>query len=203
MQVDFQILKERVLKMLSLHSNPLLAYHNVNHTLDVVQTCENIALEEGITNQHCLLLLKLAALFHDTGFLMKYKGHEEKSCEIARHELAATDLTPEDLDTICSIIMATKIPQSPKNHIEEIICDADLDYLGRDDFDNISNSLRKEYFALGMVQTETDWMQLQIEFIGAHNYFTETCRKNRNPKKLKHLEQLKQLALLNTTNTRL
>ncbi|MGZ3847690.1 MAG: HD domain-containing protein [Flavisolibacter sp.] len=201
MQAEFQIWKERVLQMLALYSDPQLAYHNVCHTEDVLLTCEKLAREEGITGQHALLLLKLAALFHDTGFLIQYKGHEEKSCEIARRELAGSRLSEGDLDTICSTIMATKIPQSPKNHMEEIICDADLDYLGREDFELISDRLRKEYFVLGMVQTEKDWMQLQIRFIEGHEYFTKTSRKQRGPQKLKHLEQLRNRAVLNITNT--
>lgn len=202
MQIDFQILKEKVLEMLSLHSNPLFAYHSVNHTIDVLNTSERIAAAEGVTDSHQLLLLKLAALYHDTGFLVIYKGHEEESCQIVIKDLVNTNLSAADIKRICDIIMATKIPQSPKDHLGEIICDADLDYLGRDDFEMISNHLRKEYFALGIVQTETEWIQLQIKFIEGHNYFTQSSRENRSFKKLNHLEQLKKQAVL-TTNSRL
>ena len=102
---------------------------------------------------------------------------------------------------MCSLIMATKIPQSPKTHLEQVICDADLDYLGRNDFEFISNNLRKEFFDVGVVKTEEQWMQLQISFIGAHQYFTKTSQKSRNKKKLKHLRQLKIQAGLNAANT--
>ncbi|MGN6399883.1 MAG: HD domain-containing protein [Flavisolibacter sp.] len=202
MQIDFQILKEKVLEMLSMHSNPLFAYHSVNHTIDVLNTSEKIATAEGVTDPHQLLLLKLAALYHDTGFLVIYKGHEEESCQIVIKDLVNTNLSAADIKRICATIMATKIPQSPKDHLGEIICDADLDYLGRDDFEMISNNLRKEYFALGIVQTEIEWIHLQIKFIEGHNYFTQSSRENRNFKKMKHLEQLKKQAVL-TTNSRL
>jgi hypothetical protein len=96
--------------------------------------------------------------------------------------------------------MATRIPQSPKTHLEEIICDADLDYLGRDDFEVISNYLRNEFFHLGIVNTEEEWMQVQIKFFESHQYFTKTTREKRSRKKMKHLEQLKLQASLNTTN---
>jgi uncharacterized protein len=154
MKIDFQTLKEKILTMLSLHTDPVLTYHTVKHTADVLQSAERIALEEGITNEKKLLLLKVAALYHDTGFLHTYKGHEEKSCEMVRKDLANSDFSAGDINTICSIIMATRIPQSPKTHLEEIICDADLDYLGRDDFVVISNQLRNEFFQLGIVHTE-------------------------------------------------
>jgi len=200
MKIDFQTLKEKILTMLSLHTDPVLTYHTVKHTADVLQSAERIALEEGITNEKKLLLLKVAALYHDTGFLHTYKGHEEKSCEMVRKDLANSDFSAGDINTICSIIMATRIPQSPKTHLEEIICDADLDYLGRDDFAVISNQLRNEFFQLGIVHTEEEWMQVQIRFFESHRYFTKTTREKRSRKKMKHLEQLKLQASLNTTN---
>ncbi len=200
MQMNFQILKEEILARLSLHSDPALTYHTAGHTADVLCTAERIALEEGITDPQKLLLLKVAALYHDTGFLYAYKGHENKSCEIVRKELVDLNFTENDINTICSLIMATKIPQSPQNHLEEILCDADLDYLGRDDFEPISNHLRKEFFKLGIVNTEEEWMQLQIRFFESHQYFTKTSREKRNGKKMQHLEQLKRQVRLNTSN---
>lgn len=200
MVTDFQIMKEKVLTMLSMHSNPILTYHTTNHTVDVLRCCERIALEEGITNKKSLLLLKIAALYHDTGFLLAYKGHEEKSCELVTKDLISLDFEDADVDAICSMIMATKIPQSPKNHLEEIICDADLDYLGRDDFEEISNHLRNEFFQLGVVKSEEEWMQLQISFFESHRYFTRSAREKRNCKKMKHLELLKAQVVLCTTN---
>src|SRR5215204_1526087 len=157
MLIEFEIVKEKVLKMLTLHSNPVLAYHSVYHTMDVLCNAERIASEEGLTDGKKLLLLKLAALYHDTGFLFVYKGHEEKSCEIARKDLANSAITPEEMNTICSMIMATRVPQSPKNHLEEILCDADLDYLGRDDFFEISETLKAEWLAYKIVSSENDF----------------------------------------------
>ena len=101
------------------------------------------------------------------------------------------------------MIMATRIPQSPKNHLEEILCDADLDYLGRNDFDLISYNLRTEYFGLGMVKTEAEWMQIQINFIGKHRYFTNSTRRKREDLKTKHLRRLRIQADLEITNSKL
>lgn len=200
MQIDFQIMKEKVLTMLSMQGESFLTYHTASHTEDVLCACERIALEEGVSNKKQLLLLKIAALYHDTGFLFVYKGHEEKSCEIVRKDLSKSELTNDDIQAICALIMATKIPQSPKNHLEEIICDADLDYLGRNDFGKISKNLRNEFFHIGVVNTEEEWMQLQIKFFESHRYFTKSSREKRNPTKRKHLEQLKVQARLLTTN---
>jgi uncharacterized protein len=110
---------------------------------------------------------------------------------MVRKDLGNDSLSKEDLDTVCSIIMATQVPQSPKNELEQIICDADLDYLGRDDFERLSNKLMHEYLQKGIVSSETEWMDVQIKFIESHHYFTKSSQRNRNPKKLKHLEKLK------------
>lgn len=200
MVFDFQTLKENVIKTLSLQTDPNLTYHNVNHTIDVLNSCERIAKEEGVNGVKELLLLKIAALYHDTGFLFIYKGHEEKSCELVKDDLSNFNFSNEDMEIIYGIIRATKIPQSPKTHLEKIICDADLDYLGRDDFDVLSNELKEEYLKVGIVKTEEEWMQLQIQFIGAHKYFTRSSFLNQTPGKLKHLKKLQQQDSFNITN---
>ena len=91
------------------------------------------------------------------------------------------------------MIMATKIPQSPKNKLEKIICDADLDYLGRDDFEPISNSLYKEFLDFGFVKDHNDWMQKQVGFLESHHYFTKSSQELRQPKKTDQLIKLKKI----------
>jgi predicted metal-dependent HD superfamily phosphohydrolase len=197
---DFQIIKDKVLHTLAACIAPGFTYHNVQHTAEVLSNVERIAKEEGITDDRSLLLLKIAALYHDMGFLVINKGHEEVSCQMARHDLANGTFSKEELDTICSIIMATRVPQTPTNHLEQIICDADLDYLGRDDFEILSNKLMLEYLQQGIVTTEAEWMAVQLKFIESHHYFTKSSQRNRNPKKLKHLENLKAKKQEFTTN---
>jgi predicted metal-dependent HD superfamily phosphohydrolase len=170
---------------------PKLTYHNLAHTKDVMKQVERIAIGEQVPQQNDILLLKVAALFHDSGFLETYKHHEEKSVEFMMRNLAEGDLTELEIDRVTGMIMATKIPQSPKNKLEQIICDADLDYLGRDDFERISNGLKEEFLEYGVIKSEADWDPLQIKFFEMHTYFTETCRTDRAPQKKLHLEQLK------------
>ena len=89
------------------------------------------------------------------------------------------------------MIMATKIPQTPKNYLEEILADADLDYLGRDDFFTINDKLYNEVFVLGMVADKEDWYRINIAFMENHCYFTETSTKLRLAKKENHIKQIK------------
>jgi predicted metal-dependent HD superfamily phosphohydrolase len=157
----------------------------------VLEQAQQIAAREGVTDEEKLFLLKVAALYHDTGFLFIYSGHEQKGCELGQDELPGFGLTPPQIEKICGMIMATKIPQSPNNKLEEIICDADLDYLGRDDFDPISNSLYKEFLDVGFVKDYDDWMQKQIGFLDAHHYFTNSSQQLRQPVKAARLKKLK------------
>jgi hypothetical protein len=87
--------------------------------------------------------------------------------------------------------MATKIPQSPSDVLSEILCDADLDYLGRDDFYTIADTLFAEMKRMKLLSTETEWYDLQIRFLESHHYFTPTSQLTRSAPKRVHLDSLK------------
>lgn len=176
-----------MINRLQTELNPGLLYHNVFHTIDVMEQAESIAKAEGIMPGNEMSLLKLGAAYHDSGFLFTYKNHEEKGCEIIRHDLSGI-LTNKELDIVCGLIMATKIPQTPKNLLEEIICDADLDYLGRDDFEPISQNLYKEFIEFGILKDPDIWDTIQINFFKTHHYFTQTAIGKRKKKKQEHLD---------------
>lgn len=189
---DIQAIEKNVLAMLNKNLPALLTYHNTEHTLDVTNQCMRIAAEEGITDKQQLEELHIAALYHDTGFVSTYRGHEEAGCKLAREQLPAFGITDESIENICAIIMATKIPQSPKNHIQQIICDADLDYLGRKDFFSTAQKLKKELASYQMIKTDKEWQELQLSFLKTHSYFTSASKKEREPGKQQHLQALLQ-----------
>jgi len=187
----FTSIKQPILSRLKNELDPRLGYHNITHTLDVLEQAEVLAKQEKVTDKHDLLLLKTAAVFHDSGFLFVYKGHEEKGCEIASASLRDV-FSEEDIKKVCGMIMATKIPQSPNTLLEQIICDADLDYLGRNDFEPISQTLYKEFIIFKIIPEDIIWDHVQIKFFESHHYFTGTSISKRNEKKLKHLNILKE-----------
>ncbi|MFB2118759.1 HD domain-containing protein [Parapedobacter sp. 2B3] len=187
MQLD---LAERyVMKRLADELSPDLTYHNLAHTQDVYSATKRIASQEGIRHPDLQLLLT-AALFHDVGFLISAKGHEIHSCAIAQRVLPSFGYTDADISLICKLIMATEIPQRPTRHLEEIICDADLDYLGRDDFFDRSQLLYEEMRKLGTVKSQHAYDELQRSFLGNHRYFTATSRGLRNKKKEENYNKL-------------
>lgn len=187
----FDDLEEYVMNILEEKLPKNLYYHNLKHTIDVTVQVEIIGRKEGV-NPEELLLLKTAALFHDSGFINTYKDHEEEGVRIAKETLPNYDYTPEQIKQIGEIIMATKLPPQPKNLLEQIICDADLDYLGRVDFIPVSGNLFKELKEYNMLEDDIDkWNQIQIKFIENHSYFTKTAKKLRDVNKKNQLEAIR------------
>ena len=180
-------IKEAIAYILNRLKNELpaeLTYHGLWHTLDVVEQARRIALSENVLDVKELALLETAAYFHDAGFMETYQNHEEKGCEIAKNILPSFDYTPSEITAICVIIMSTKIPQSPTNHLSEILCDADLDYLGREDFLEIGQRLYQELLVKNLVKNQQQWNEIQLSFLEKHQYFTKTNIESRNAVKL-------------------
>lgn len=184
-------LEEFVLEKLQRDLPTNLYYHDLKHTVDVYTQVELIGREEGVTPEE-ILLLRTAALFHDMGHIIDYDTHEEMSAKLAEEILPEYYYTDEQINTIVELIMSTKLPPEPKNLLQEIMCDADLDYLGRSDFLPVSNTLYKELQERGKVGTLKQWNTIQKEFISKHSYFTKTARELRNVNKNSQLEKLEE-----------
>lgn len=181
-EYSFDQIREHVVRKLG-HLKPDLTYHCIEHTLDVLEQALRIAREENMRDDKDLELLKIASLYHDIGFLKTYLQHEKQSVEIFREDFRDSSMSESDKETIAKLIMVTQIPQQPKNKLEQIICDADLDYLGRSDFADISENLRKEFLAYGIVSTDEEWFALQLKFLQNHQYHTAASRDKREPVK--------------------
>lgn len=166
-----------------------LYYHNVKHTIDVVTQVELIGRSEGVGDED-MLILKTSALFHDMGHLINYDTHEEESVKLARKILPEYHYDEKQIERICQLIIVTKMPPEPKNLLEEIICDADLDYLGRTDFVPVSINLYKELAERKKIDSILEWNQMQYKFIRNHHYFTKTAQKLREVNKKKQLENI-------------
>ncbi len=148
-------------------------YHNYEHTLAVVSISEEISQAEKIDESNHEVLL-LAAWFHDTGYTKGFENHEDKSVEIAKKFLESKEYPIERIDLVSDTIMATKMPQNPKNTIQKIICDADMYHLGGKDFFEKSSLLRLEIQELcGINFSELEWLQKNETFLIDHKYFTD------------------------------
>lgn len=190
--VRFDDMEDYILNRLENELSKSLYYHNVKHTMDVCIGVEIMGTAEGVSDEE-LLLLKTAALFHDMGQIVQSKGHEEISCNFAREILPQYFYDQQQIDTICEIIMATQLPPRPQNLLQRIICDADLDYLGRSDFIPVSDTLFKELSEQNIITDKNKWNQLQVNFISGHQYFTDFAKNNREVNKQNQIERLKKL----------
>lgn len=164
-----------ILDKIAHELSPSLTYHNLMHTELVIQHASVIAEEEGISD-HETNLLMVAAAYHDAGFIEMYQGHEEVSCKYARTYLPNFDFIEGDIDVVCEIIMATKIPQTPTNKLGEILCDADLYYLGTSDYKSIAENLFEEFLNQNMLDDKIQWQKQQAVFLKNHRYFTKSAQ---------------------------
>ena len=190
--IQFTDMQEIILDKLEKELPDYLFYHNVKHTVDVVTEVELIGWGEGCSDEE-ILLLKTAGLFHDAGHTIAYDNHEFYGTELAKEMLPKYNYSPEHIERICSIIMATKLPPRPTNLLENIICDSDLDYLGRSDFIPVSNTLYEELKAQNKMGSLNDWNKIQVKFISGHQYFTATARSLREVNKQLQIERIQSL----------
>lgn len=188
--LKYEDLEDYILDKLESELPETIYYHDIKHTIDVIVHTEIFAREEGVSNED-LLLLKTAALFHDIGFIVGYRDHEMLGIQLANEILPKFRYAEEQIKIIGDLIYATRMPHNPKNLLEQIMCDADLNYLGRSDYIPVSSSLYEELIAHDMIkESEYEWNKLQLKFLQSHRFFTDTAKRLRNANKVKQLENI-------------
>ncbi|MCF8302180.1 MAG: HD domain-containing protein [Bacteroidales bacterium] len=190
--MDFLRARDFILSKLKTELKPALFYHNIQHTFDVRDAVVRIAKMEKV-NSHDLVLLETAAYFHDAGLIYQYKDHEDVSIEMAGKHLPKFGYSPQEIRIINRMIDRTRLPQGAKSLPEKILCDADLDYLGRDDYFMIAHMLKYEWKMMGYETKLRDWYKLQRKFLSEHQYFTGSARKLRQETKEQNLAQISEL----------
>lgn len=181
---------DHILKFMQEELPDGLRYHSLEHTLGVIRSSEYIAKKHKLSAEELNLLLTAAA-YHDSGFTQSYKNHEAIGCDIVLETLPKFGYSQEQIAIIQKMILATKIPQSPSSLLEKILCDADLDYLGGGKYGEISESLYDEFGLNGLDISEEDWLDMQINFLEVHHYWTDFALSVLRPKKQNVLENLK------------
>ncbi|HET7898006.1 MAG TPA: HD domain-containing protein, partial [Flavisolibacter sp.] len=170
---------------------PEFVFHNLEHTEDVVEACSRIADSVQLQEEDRLVVL-LAAWLHDVGYASGHaEGHEDVSVEMATHFLQSQGVNETMIQRVTSCIKATRMPQSPVNLIEKILCDADLYHLSTEDFKARNQLLKQEReMTLDQKIDKKDWRKGNIEFLKNHSYFTEFGQEVLEPKKQENLALL-------------
>jgi uncharacterized protein len=195
-QINFDQARQFALERLEHALSPRFCYHSLRHTRDDVVPATKYLADLSSVSGNDLKLLLTAAYFHDIGFTQladvdpRSNQHESLSAQIAQEILPGFGYRQNHIEAICSMIMATRLPQSPMNLLEEILADADLDSLGREDFWERSQALREENAAFGATLTDKEWYMSQFNFLTSHRYFTPEARHLRSDQKKVNIDEI-------------
>jgi uncharacterized protein len=191
--MDFIGARDYILEKLRNELDKKLSYHDLSHTLDVHQAVVRLIHLEKIP-ENTGLLLETASFYHDSGMLIGYKGHEDHSITIVKETLPRFGYSKREIEEISNMIRVTTLPQKAITHTEKILCDADLDSLGREDFFIQSFNLRLEWDKFNIRCTSlTEWFLFELQFMEDHQYYTPSAIALRSETKLRNIEEIKSL----------
>jgi len=170
-------LKEKIFDDLSNILDENYSYHNLDHTKRVISAAVDIGSNYDLSEKDWRCLLT-ACLLHDYGFIESHVNHEKISAKLSSQILPKYGFSETDIQIINSLIIVTKLEEKPKNLLESIIRDSDLEYLGSEDFIKISPLLKKEWINCKVVKSDSEFYKIQYEFILNHSFYTDFMIKN-------------------------
>lgn len=170
-------LKEKIFDDLSNILDENYSYHNLDHTKRVISAAVDIGSNYDLSEKDWRCLLT-ACLLHDYGFIESHVEHEKISAKLSSQILPKYGFLETDIQIINSLIIVTKLEEKPKNLLESIIRDSDLEYLGSEDFIKISPLLKKEWINCKVVKSDSEFYKIQYEFILNHSFYTDFMIKN-------------------------
>jgi predicted metal-dependent HD superfamily phosphohydrolase len=193
MRIDSTIAKaakKYVTNYLNDHLDPKFSFHNIDHTIAVVEAVNKICNEVQL-DEHGRRILQVAAWFHDVGYTERMDQHEDVGARLAETFLLNQDADKSDIDMVKNCIIATHYPQHPLNEIEKILCDADMFHLSGKNYCREMQTLRNEWTLTKDKEfSDTEWIRTNIEFLSHHSYHTDWCKENLEKKKQKNIQKL-------------
>ncbi|MCC6701950.1 MAG: response regulator [Fluviicola sp.] len=189
--VDFEHMRNDIINRLKSNLPEEVIYHDLHHTLNVEKAAMRLGRLEGLDEEE-MLLLRTAALYHDAGFIFTYHKNELHGVRLMEKTLPRFGYDGDQIAKIRSMILATANEETPVTLLEQLMCDADHDYLGRADYYVVSSKLREEIATFGKVMTEEEWLDFQIRFLeNDHHYYSITAINIRERAKKNRLQELK------------
>lgn len=182
---------EYISNLYSKADNTKLLFHNLDHALEVQNNIVEIGEYSGLTAKE-IFLLRLAAIFHDTGWIENKEDHESHSVLIAEKFLANNGVADNDIKIISDLIKITNTNLTPNTILEKVIRDADILHVGRKDFNKKSQLLRSEKeLNLNKYFNDKQWLEKNIEFLEANHFFTDYAKQRYQSEKEKNILKLK------------
>jgi predicted metal-dependent HD superfamily phosphohydrolase len=191
--MNFEAAERFILEKLDRELDERLYYHNAAHTREVVTACRQLLQMEKVDGRTAQIILT-AALYHDTGMLIRYEDHESASVKILTETLPGFGYSGEEMDRVRELILDTREPRMARDLSEQILFDADLEALGREDFFIRSLCLQLEWSLYGIRKTTLrEWFHSQVLFMEQHRYLTGSAQRLWQEQKQKNLEAVKEL----------
>lgn len=167
-------------------------YHNLDHAKAVAKASKTIGTACRLSAEELEGVI-LAAWFHDAGYVEAIEGHEEKSVEIATAFLREQAYPPKRIAKVAGCIRATKMPQNPRNLMEQVLCDGDISHLASKDFLEVSELIRLEIeHRMGRKLSEAEWLTMNTVFVAGHQFHTDYARSKYAPQHAANLAALKE-----------
>ena len=179
-------LSERIFRDLSEKLNPNYFYHDLSHTKRVINSALKIGSNYNLKNENLTILLT-ASLMHDYGFIKSHIDHEEIGVKLSSKILLDYDYSEKKIQLINKLILVTKPLAVPKDNLESIMRDSDLEYIGSKDFESISEKLKEEWIKFSIVKSDEEFYKKQLEFLSNHKFCTDFMKKNGNINKEKNI----------------
>jgi HD superfamily phosphodiesterase len=168
-----------------------LVYHSIDHTKRVVDHANEIAAHYDLPEQD-VIILNIAAWFHDTGHLFENPvTHEEKSVELMRKWIEPKETYAGLADDIARVILSTKIDTQPATLLEQIIKDADTYHFGTKEFKEMDKLMKKEMKQRNLNTIVMDWEKNTLALLEHHQFYTEYCKSHLEQRKQKNISKLK------------
>lgn len=186
---NYQEIKTQVFEKLRNELPPVYKYHSFEHTQNMISVAP-MYIEEYNFSEEEVEALHLAILFHDLGFTVDWREHELQGSKMAEAAMIDKGYSTDAIRLVQKLIMATKIPQNPQSDLEKLICDVDLDYLGRDDYFQRSELLFEEWLSLGMVENRKEWEEKELKFLENHHFHSLFGINYRQPVLEKNLRKI-------------
>jgi predicted metal-dependent HD superfamily phosphohydrolase len=191
--MNFLGAKKYIVNRLQKELSPNLYFHSLDHSMDVLHSACHLNCMEELKEPDSVLI-ETAAIYHDAGMIITYLDHESASAQMAREFLPQFEYSPREIEIVESLIMVTTMPHFANTKLEKVICDADLDALGREDFFISSFQLQLEWKLYGIMNTTlAEWLRFEIDFMEKHHYFTSSAIYLREMQKQKNIKAFKDL----------
>ena len=177
--MEYAELRDEVFALFAERLDPeCWCYHSTVHTAFVLEDVLTFGRRAGVAAEN-LELLRIAALFHDTGFIFDPENHEAASAAFARERLSAVGMPAARVAQVERLILATRVPTAPADLLEAVICDADIGQMATGCFLWLGARLRRELARNGMVFDEPQWYEFELNFYRTFHFHSDAARAMR------------------------